>query len=41
MTGKVLYVWHRTGRASHISVVYPPTGSTAYKREMSTLPKLM
>jgi len=31
----------RTGHASQTIVVYPPTGSTAYEREMSTLPTLL
>jgi len=34
-------VWRRTGHASQTIVVYPPTGSTAYEREMSTPPTLL
>ena len=33
--------WRRTGRASQTIVVYPPTGSTAYEREISTPPTLL
>jgi len=35
------YVWHRTGHASQTIVVYPPTGSTAYEREISTPPTVL
>jgi len=31
----------RTGHASQTVVVYPPTGSTAYEKEMSTPPTLL
>ena len=31
----------RTGHASQTIVVYPPTGSTAYEREMSTPPTVL
>ena len=34
-------MWRRTGDASHTIGVYPPTGSTAYEREMSTPPTLL
>jgi len=30
-----------TGHASQTTVVYPPAGSTAYEREMSTPPTLL
>jgi len=33
--------WRRTGHASQTVVVYPPTGSTAYERQMSTSPTLL
>ena len=34
-------VWRRTGHAAQTIVVYPPTGSTAYEREMSSPPTLL
>ena len=33
--------WRRTGHASRAIAVYPPTGSTAYEREMSSPPTLL
>jgi len=38
---KVTVVWRRTGHASQTTVVYQPTDSTAYEREMSTAPTLL